>query len=65
MTRREILYSVSVGLFGWMFPAVMRFTGAMQVKPQFTRVMFIIDVSAVILLGIIITYMLLSEKKPC
>lgn len=65
MNHREILYSISVGLFGWMFPAVMRFTGAIQVKPQWTRLMLAIDVSAVILLGIIITYLLLSEKKPC
>lgn len=65
MTRREILYSISIGLFGWMFPAVMRFTGAMQVKPQWARLMLTIDVSAVILLGIIITYLLLTEKKPC
>lgn len=61
--RRSTLTSILYGLTGALLPATMRFTGAITVKPAWARTMFIVDVTTLLIWGIIITYLIFTREK--
>jgi hypothetical protein len=61
--RRSTLIPIIYGLTGVLIPATMRFTGALTSKPAWARTMFIVDVTTLLIWGIIITYLIFTREK--